>query len=390
MLLDGLAEVASIHLVAVPPEPPAPADVEGARRCCENITVLPAPIPPLRTARKLLRWMALRSDVVGRRLPAAARRAAARVAAGWNPDVTVVDSSLVGPLATWPGPLVLHLHNVESLVLRSARRTAAGPCARLSATVEETLVRRLERRLIRHSTLVIAASDDDGAEVRRLVPDAPVAVVPNAVDTERVPLLPPRPPASTRPTVLFVGSFGYPPNCDAASELVDHWMPAIRGRHPGARPVLAGGGLPAAAAARLVAAGARVLGRVPDLLSIYRDADVVAVPIRSGGGTRIKILEALAAGRPVVTTRKGAEGLPVTDGVHVLMAESPGEAAAAVARLLHDDGLAERLRREGRILVTSRFSRAAAVAAFAAAFDRFRGISDGGSANPAAEHGSPA
>ena len=162
-------------------------------------------------------------------------------------------------------------------------------------------------------------------------------------------------------SLLFVGNLTYWPNVDAAIRLVRDVLPRIREASAGAvRLTLAGD---ACAAVRELACdpGVRVTGFVPDLARCYADADVVVAPLAHGAGTRIKLLEAFAAGVPVVTTGPGAAGLEVADGEHALLADTPAGLAAAVARLLADPALQARLVRAATGLVTSRYSHAVVI-----------------------------
>ena len=197
----------------------------------------------------------------------------------------------------------------------------------------------------------------------------PNAVIPNAVSQNTVSQntvsLPDRGAPAGRERdgirVLFVGNLTYPPNADAAVRLVGEILPRLR--ETAGRPVTVTlAGEPADTVRALAAEpGVEVTGFVPDLAACYEAADVVVVPLAAGGGTRIKLLEAFGYGVPVVTSTAGAAGLDVTDGVHVLIADSPGDTARAVAALAADRGLRERLVADARRLVTSSYSHEAVI-----------------------------
>ncbi len=159
--------------------------------------------------------------------------------------------------------------------------------------------------------------------------------------------------------VLFVGSMDYYANVDAAGYFSREAWPAIRERVPGA--VLTIVGRDPASEVRDLAAlpGIEVTGTVPDGRRYYGEAFVALVPVRVAGGTRIKILEAMAAGVPVVATSRGAEGLEAVPGVHYLLAETGPEMADAVVELSRDALKAGSLAREGRELVRQRYDWAA-------------------------------
>jgi glycosyltransferase involved in cell wall biosynthesis len=160
--------------------------------------------------------------------------------------------------------------------------------------------------------------------------------------------------------LLFVGNLSYQPNIDAACGLVQDVLPRLQPLLDEAATVTLVGPLGADGTVAALGGrpGVRVTGFVPDLESYYANADVVVAPLTAGSGTRIKLLEALARGLPVVTSSAGAAGLDVHDGVQLLIADSPDETARAILRLAHDRALGERLGGEARRLVRRRYSHA--------------------------------
>jgi glycosyltransferase involved in cell wall biosynthesis len=184
------------------------------------------------------------------------------------------------------------------------------------------------------------------------------SVIPNAIS-----LPDPRAPGEQADgiRVLFVGNLTYPPNADAAIRLVREILPRLR-EMAGQPVTVTLAGEPADTVRSLAAEpGVRVTGFVSDLAACYRAADVVVVPLAAGGGTRIKLLEAFGYGVPVVTSTAGAAGLDVAGGVHVLMADSPGDAARAVVALAADRELRERLAAQARRLVSRSYSHDAVI-----------------------------
>jgi glycosyltransferase involved in cell wall biosynthesis len=161
--------------------------------------------------------------------------------------------------------------------------------------------------------------------------------------------------------VLFVGNFSYPPNRDAACVLLREVLPRLRRLLAGPVTVTLAGptGEDATLALLGTQPGIRTLGFVPDLADCYRSADVVAAPLLAGGGTRIKLLEAMAHGVPVVTSTAGAAGLAARHQTHLLIADSPSATAAAIARLAVDPAKAGRLSTSAAQLVRERYSHAA-------------------------------
>lgn len=178
----------------------------------------------------------------------------------------------------------------------------------------------------------------EGLRRRRSV-SAPVFTIPNAVETGIAHVGTPEQPGPV--TLVFVGNMDYTPNVDAAERLADAIFPAIRRRLPGAELHLAGAGRGCARMAGRP--GVRIHGFVADLAVFYRHATVAVVPLRAGGGTRLKLLEAFAHGVPVVGTPTAAAGLEVRDGDHLLMAEDDEGLTAAALRVATDASLARRL-----------------------------------------------
>jgi glycosyltransferase involved in cell wall biosynthesis len=183
-------------------------------------------------------------------------------------------------------------------------------------------------------------------------PFSNVAVVPNTYPRPRRPAGDPS--AECPPVVLLQGSLGYPPNIDAAHWLATTIAPKVRTQIPGLEVRLVG--RPATSILKLHSPGVvTVVGEVPSMNTELARASVAVVPIRYGGGTRVKILENFAHRVPVVSTTLGAEGLDVQDGVHLLLADDPDEFAAAIVRLIGDPALRTRIAGEAEKLYLDRY-----------------------------------
>lgn len=206
-----------------------------------------------------------------------------------------------------------------------------------------------ERAAVGASAAVLATSDDDAAVFRAWGADR-VAVVPNGVDTAAVSYAPP----SAHHELLYVGQYGYRPNEAAAIELVAEVLPLVRDAVPDATVELVGRN-PTEAVRALEGAGVAVVGAVDEVVHCLHHARVVVVPLRAGSGTRLKILEAMAAGTPVVSTPLGAAGIDAVDGEHLLLGESPADLAAQTVRVLTGDDLAAALSKAARALVEQRY-----------------------------------
>lgn len=275
---------------------------------------------------------------------------------GWRPDIIWLEHSYlysVGERLREHFPdakIVVNAHNVEQQLKTMIGRSQTTLLGRWWGLQEAALMGAIERRMVRDAALVYCCSEADRARFQKLHSQTAcqLMVVPNGVDTayfhctetERHP-----------ETLIFTGTAGYKPNDDAVRWLVEGILPGILKIRPRVRLILAG-----------MNAGLRwgqyrregcieVHCSVPDMRPLLGRAAVSVVPLLSGSGTRLKILEALSSGCVVVSTSIGAEGLGVTDGREILIADTEQEFVAAVSRVLGDQLLHGRLREEGRLLV---------------------------------------
>jgi sugar transferase (PEP-CTERM/EpsH1 system associated) len=253
-----------------------------------------------------------------------------------------------------PPAVVYNWHNIESeLMHRYSARASAWPpqyYSRLTAKRLEVL----EKRILREGNAHLVCSEREREKLLGIAPNAFVAVVQNGVDTagfcdgEAGPK-----PERTR--LLFAGSMNYHANIEAAVDFSRNIWPAIRQEFPKLRLTLAGSH-PAQSVRDLVSIpGVEVTGTIPDMRPWYAEAAIAIVPLLAGGGTRLKILEAMAAGVPVISTQLGAEGLEVTAGEDILIARTPLEWQTAVRKLLIDCGTGKRIAAKGRDLVRTRY-----------------------------------
>jgi len=263
------------------------------------------------------------------------------------------------PRATGQTPLIVNTHNVEREVWQAAAADVSG--GRLRLALDRRLVGDWELRALDQADgVAFCAQRDLDVLAPCLRPGLTSAVVPNAVDTER---LRPLAPASQAREALFVGNLSYAPNAEAARFIAGRLAPLLAAQ--GFTAVIAGGdGLGAAGRGAQSSAGVRFAGRPDDLAPLYEQAFAAVVPIFSGSGTRLKVLEALAYGRPLVASAKAVEGLAMTPEVHYLPAEDEAAFAAQLGRLAADPALRDELAKRGRALVEAQYSWASAGAAF--------------------------
>jgi polysaccharide biosynthesis protein PslH len=290
-----------------------------------------------------------------------------RVLRSFEPDIVLVEGVWLHrylEIARAAGcRTILDAHNVEAAVYRELAGVTPGSDlpGRVIRDVLPQRTETIEREAVSRVDQLWVCSAEDELRMRELYqPDAPVVVIPNGIRlSDYSPSYPGngRSAAEQQVTMLFPGFFAHPPNQLAAELLVAEIFPRLARQCSAARLLLVGGApspeLQAAAAGdeRIV-----VTGAVPDMRPYFSQATVMAVPLFQGGGTRLKILEGFACGLPVVSTAKGAEGLGVRHGAHLLLAESAEEFVAAILTLARDPDLAGRLARNARALAAERFS----------------------------------
>jgi sugar transferase (PEP-CTERM/EpsH1 system associated) len=291
-------------------------------------------------------------------------------------DAIVCD--FLPPLVNMPAavdcPTILFTHNVEAEIWRRHAENAANPVSRHLLGQQWHRMLRFEGDALRRFDLVLAVSDADAQTFERLYPGAlkrPVHVVQTGVDTEYFT------PTGTEPKpahMVFTGSMDWLPNEDGMQYFVREILPRIQAAEPGATLSIIGRA-PTPAVKRLGEhAGIEVTGRVDDVRPHIAAGAVYIVPLRIGGGTRLKIFEAMAMAKAVVSTTIGAEGLPVTNGADIAIADDPQLFADAVVRLIRDRDERTRIERAARELVVAKYDWSAVAEDFEAALDSVRGV----------------
>ncbi len=246
---------------------------------------------------------------------------------------------------------VLSLHNIAFDQYKSIYKILPGSEYKLRSWLFYKMMLQWEPRVAQRFARCVAVSEDDRRILLEANPQLKADVIPNGVDTHQYqPLL----QTPSEPALLFIGSMVYAPCVDAAVYFCQEILPLIRREYKDIHVWLVGRE-PAAEVRALNSPTVHVTGQVDDILPYYQRSNICIVPLRAGGGTRLKILEAMALGKPVVTTSIGCEGLDVEHEKHLLIADNPEDFAHQVIRLLQDKELAQRLCTEARQLVVNQY-----------------------------------
>jgi sugar transferase (PEP-CTERM/EpsH1 system associated) len=252
-----------------------------------------------------------------------------------------------------PIPVVLFEHNVEHLIWQRLSTLETNPARRALFELEWRKLRWRERALCRRADLTITVSGEDRDRLAALAPDARITDIPTGVDTNYF-----RP--TTAPEIpgrlVFTGSMDWQPNEDAVTYFADAILPRIRREVPTVSFAIVGRRPNARVRAVAERAGILVTGTVDDVRPYIAEAAVYVVPLRAGGGTRLKIFEALAMQKPVVSTTVGAEGLALTSGQEFIAADDADTFGREVIALIRDPLRRRNLGRAGRALVDTRYS----------------------------------
>jgi sugar transferase (PEP-CTERM/EpsH1 system associated) len=269
-----------------------------------------------------------------------------------------------------PCPAMLFTHNVEAEIWRRHAETAGNPVSKMLLTQQWQRMLRFEGDALARFDLVLAVSEADGRTFDRLYPGAlrqPVHVVQTGVETD---YFTPSPAAAVRTHMVFTGSMDWLPNEDGMTYFCRDILPRIRQSEPEATLSIVGRA-PTPAVKKLAdIPGVEVTGRVDDVRPHIARGAIYIVPLRIGGGTRLKIFEAMSMARAVVSTTVGAEGLPVTNGRDIDIADEPSRFAHAVVHLMRDAEARRGMEEAARRLVVERYDWSAVASDFERALAR--------------------
>jgi sugar transferase (PEP-CTERM/EpsH1 system associated) len=270
-------------------------------------------------------------------------------------DLCVADFLNTMPNLHWHNntvPVVFFAHNVEHMIWKRLCQVKRG-IVRLLLEFEWRKMRRYEIKACARASITLAVSDADRELFATLAPGAALATVPTGVDTV---YFTPHSGEESAYQMVFTGSMDWYPNEDAILYFLEHVLPRIRRELPAAVLTVVGRNPSLRLRTRAAEAGVRVTGLVVDVRPYIAEAAIYIVPLRVGGGTRLKIFEALSMGKAVVSTSIGAEGLPVVPGEHIVLADDPDDFARQTINLLRDPVRLHSLGTAGRRLVEERYS----------------------------------
>jgi glycosyltransferase involved in cell wall biosynthesis len=309
---------------------------ESVRERCDFVEAVTVPDPahPARRFRRWVKLLATRRPVQVTDFSSALYAARlCEVVEQWKPDVIQVELEAMGqylPLLTdRPGRRLLVVVEPAAKTAEEIWRASRG-FERLLRRLDRKAWHAFERRIAGRADAVVVLTERDGEVASPLAAGAPVYTIPLGTDLPATPL---DPLGVAPPGILFVGGFGHRPNVEAALVLATRIFPTVSTRRPEARLYLVGDKPPPKIRA-LAGKNVVVTGRVRDVREYVSRAAVVAAPLKLGGGMRLKVLEALAAGKALVATPRAVEGLAIRHGEHALIADSDDAFAEALLRLL--------------------------------------------------------
>jgi glycosyltransferase involved in cell wall biosynthesis len=288
------------------------------------------------------------------RIPAL-RKEVSRLLSPAKIDLCVADFLYAVPNVPFdtPVPVVLFNHNVEHVIWKRLCRIESRWWRRALLEIEWRKLRRYETRTCARAALTVTVSEADRDLLALNAPAARARAIPTGVDTS---YFSPNGAGESAARLVFTGSMDWYPNEDAILHFIDAILPRIRREVPTASLTVVGRNPTPRLLTVAGKDGIRVTGTVDDVRPYMAEAAVYVVPLRVGGGTRLKIFEALAMGKAVVATTVGAEGLPLVPGEHFLQADEPADFSRAVVSLLRDAERRHLLGSAGRRLVKERYS----------------------------------
>jgi glycosyltransferase involved in cell wall biosynthesis len=335
---------------------------------CENVVSVPH-APVKRNSLQFL-WALVRSwptalpvDLHKSRIEKLAQRVQRELSSG-KFDLCVADFLFAVPNMPAAGttPIVFFAHNVEYMIWKRLCENGMGALRSGLLQIEWRKMRRYEHQACARADLTIAVSEEDQRLLRQGAPGSSIEAIPTGVDLDYFQV---GDRSMEHPTeIVFSGSMDWHPNEDAVLYFIESILPLLRRKMPELSMTVVGRNPTRMLQKVARDSGVKVTGTVADVRPFVRRGAVYVVPLRIGGGTRLKIFEALAMGKAVVSTSIGAEGLPLEDGRHFLRADTPEAFAGRTLSLLADRGRRRELGDAGRRLLEQHYSWASVARAF--------------------------
>ncbi|HET7205750.1 MAG TPA: glycosyltransferase [Terriglobales bacterium] len=333
---------------------------EPLNKIFQQVICLPLKIPPARGWRETMNYV--------QNLPSTRPYSMSKYCQPWiarelrdllaqkEYDLLLCDFLLTAAVVPWdwPKPKVLFTHNIEAVIWERHYRLSRNPIWKAVSYREYRLLERMEREYVSRAEHVLAVSENDRDFFLKYAPESRMSVIPTGVDVD---YFSPRDGEEDPSSIVFTGSMDWTANEDGIVFFIENVLPLVRRRFPRAKLWVVG----RRPTSRLQQIGrsitdVEVTGTVDDIRPYLSRGSVYVVPLRVGGGTRIKIFEAMAAGKAVVSTTIGAEGLPVQDGENILLADDAETFAKCVVDLLSDEVRRKNLGAAARKLVSENYS----------------------------------
>jgi glycosyltransferase involved in cell wall biosynthesis len=328
-------------------EGPSPEDVDAIQQFCRQVVLLRLDKAWHPLAR-LQRALAPLPRSVDYFCTADSLQQASRHLATGGYDLVIADEIHMTPYAELASdlPLMVLRQKVDHIHYQEMARARPWGLDKALDSLEAAKLQRYEQARMPLYQAFVACTECDAMVIGRDAPSAASLVIPNGADLST--FVPTGRPKAKDPTLLYVGAMHYYPNADAVSFFFEAIYERIRQAVPDVKVQIVGHAPPPDIQRLARPSGVEVTGSVTDVRPYYEEATVFIVPLRLGGGTRLKIIEAMAMGLPAISTTVGAEGLSVHPGEDILIADDPASFAESVLRLLADAELRQRIARSGQ------------------------------------------